>query len=314
MRANTPLGTLHYSGARTRYWPLKHARSLFYHPTLHELTISCATADSADVEMPINEFQGSTPLRKLTFVECHISVAAMEVLLALPKALQTFENTNQRETHTSDGAPIISLAGIIQYLVVYQPKLENLTYASVLKDRSTVENHKLNLSSLKTLRHLTLPYNYGRLSQCLIPAVSCLAPTERSTSLETVMLGAQWDEGKPQSAVTYHRALGLHLPDYYPKLRTLVIVFRGLLAPIFCKENAKPQATLYVEAIKNSLRKDFRERKVRFVVQTTVTMGPWIPPYLFGESAPRHFTIYDSGAEDHVAEQTQAEYLDIVTR
>lgn len=225
-------------------------------------------------------------------------MAAMEVLLALPKALQTLDITNQRNTQITNGARIISIAGIIHCLVVYQPKLENLTYANVLKDQSTVENDKLNLSSLENLKHLALPYNYSGRYKCLLPAIKYLAPNGPSTSLETVMLGEQWDERKPQSAVTYHRALGLHLPEHYPKLRTLVIAFQGLSALFNGNQNSKTQATLYVEAVKNSLRKDFGKTKVRVVLQVSFTKGPWVPPYLFGETAPRSVLIYDSSTDN----------------
>ena len=231
----------------------------------------------------------------------------MEVLLSLPKALQTLDITIRRRMQGAYGIQNAPLASIIYYLSVYQPKLENFIYASELQAGfgAWVKDHKLDLSSLKNLKHLALPYYTGDLSQRLLPTITCLAPNERATSLETVMLGMRWDQYGPQSALSYHRRLGLHLPEYYPKLRTLVITFQ-ILSTLFTPDvdiNARRRGE-YVEAVKNGLRNDFENSNVRTILQTTVSKGPWA--FLFGKSAPRQVIVYDSGAEDHVIGQTQA--------
>ena len=309
-----PIGTLHYSGVRTRYWPLEHARALFFHPTLHELTISCATADKVEIDVPIRDFQGTTPLRSLTLTECHISMATMEVLLSIPKALQTLEITSQR-SQRANGGQAFSRIDIIHNLVVHQPKLEKLTYAHFMEKQpgTQAEDHKLNLSLLQNLKHLALPYNCSSLSRRLLPMITRIAPKHGSTSLETVMLGMKWDKNAPQSMILYHRTLGLYLPGY-PNLRTLVITFDGLAALLTGEQASKTQATLDFKDLKNSLHKDFGKSKVRLILQMSATTGRYVPPYLFGEIVPRIFTIYDSGAEDPMAGWTEIGYEGNETR
>lgn len=238
-------------------------------------------------------------------------MAAMEVLLSLPKALQTLDITSRR----ANGGRTVSVIDIIHNLVVHQPKLENLTYANVMEKPpgTQVEDHKLNLSSLQNLKHLALPYNCSSLSGRLLPMITRIAPEDGSTSLETVMLGMKWDKHAPQSMILYHRTLGLHLPGY-PNLRTLVITFDGLAALLTGEQADKTQATLYLKALKNSLHKDFGKSKVRLILQMSATTGRYVPPYLLGEQVPRIFTIYDSGAEDPMAGWTEIGYGENDTR
>lgn len=57
----------------------------------------------------------------------------------------------------------ISLAHLIRILAVHQPKLESLTYSNALESQShdQIEGPKFDLSQLKKLKYLALPYDDG---------------------------------------------------------------------------------------------------------------------------------------------------------
>jgi len=78
---------LHMNGVNQRYWQIQeHSRSLFTSPTIEDLTISCAQFDLAEfgTELP----KATTPLKRLTLIECNLTLLAVWCILRMPKALQ----------------------------------------------------------------------------------------------------------------------------------------------------------------------------------------------------------------------------------
>lgn len=268
---------------------------LFLHPTLRDLTISCANTDEANIDIPFEDYRGRTPLRRLTLIECNISAATMEAILSLPSILQSLDITSRRNGSR------IKIAQMIHNLVVYQPKLESLTYTNALEKWSNgqLEDYKADISSLSNLKHLALPYDYNTRYTPLDPLIKCIASDQGSASLETVMIGVQWDMHDSKTALSYHRKLGLHLPKF-PQLRTLIVFLGGLGRFERDEGDFERKQRPSMEALKKGLQEDFETTKVRIIVYTTYT-NSYVPPYLYGEKAPSRLTTYDSGAEDTMA-------------
>lgn len=79
--------TLHWNGCDRRYWsvvPLFTA--LFCHPSLEELTISCAIFTNAIGDLDLT--YPKTPLKRLVLIECDLSIDGVEEALKMPKGLE----------------------------------------------------------------------------------------------------------------------------------------------------------------------------------------------------------------------------------
>ncbi|KAL8788285.1 MAG: hypothetical protein Q9195_007382 [Heterodermia aff. obscurata] len=296
-RPNQPLArlqscTLHLSGAQTRLWPLNQAAALFLHPSLRELTISCADGHEANIDIPFETYRGSTLLQQLTFIECDISVATMESILSLPSALQSLDITSCRSLHRSWNKT--SLVHLIRILVAHQPNLESLTYANTRES----ENSEIDLSLLNKLKYLALPCDNGRRSQHFDTLIRNIRPSQGFASLETVSIGVEW-EGKANSVLSYHRKLGLQ-SSQCPQLRTLVVALGGFEDMYNETEEFENERDSFVEAFKKRLLGDFKGRQVRIILQATIHHH-YVPPYLFRERAPERQTIFDFSANEPLA-------------
>ncbi|KAK3110363.1 hypothetical protein LTR53_015423 [Teratosphaeriaceae sp. CCFEE 6253] len=124
---------LHLSGDGSRFWDVDvHAQSLFMSPTLQELVVSCAQFGGEEFGMGLAE--RATPLKRLTLIECNVTLSALRCMLRLPKALQYFhlgENCHHREgagTH-SDGLCSLSPSAFFDGALAFQSSsLEELVY------------------------------------------------------------------------------------------------------------------------------------------------------------------------------------------
>jgi hypothetical protein len=83
---------LHLDGHRNRYWDPNAGQddadvmwsTVMALPTLNELTISCACIHDA---VHIGEAK-STALKKLTLIECNMTIGGLKKILSAPKALE----------------------------------------------------------------------------------------------------------------------------------------------------------------------------------------------------------------------------------
>ncbi|KAI1765680.1 hypothetical protein GGR53DRAFT_519481 [Hypoxylon sp. FL1150] len=93
--------TLHWTGAKRRYWSVTPMCPIFLLPQLQSLEISCAgvgqgaaVGQEEPSQWPTEElecFRGKTGLRSLIFTECVVSVEALHLILSFPRALQRLD-------------------------------------------------------------------------------------------------------------------------------------------------------------------------------------------------------------------------------
>ena len=77
--------TLHLSGSE-RYWNVEEdLATIFCHPTLTSLMISCAELHETFLS-PLN-CTAHSPLQQLTLIECNLTVQALSMILRVPKGL-----------------------------------------------------------------------------------------------------------------------------------------------------------------------------------------------------------------------------------
>ncbi|EMC99555.1 hypothetical protein BAUCODRAFT_21335 [Baudoinia panamericana UAMH 10762] len=79
--------TLHLNGERSEFWyMMDYQADIFGHPTLRDLTMSCAAIPSLS-KRHLSKYTKS-PLKRLTLDQCQISLIGLAALLAIPAALE----------------------------------------------------------------------------------------------------------------------------------------------------------------------------------------------------------------------------------
>lgn len=80
-----PSVTLHLSGVK-RFWTIdEELATLFTHPTIKGIILSCAEIHEDDLERLPNSVR--TPLQQLTLIECNLTIEALNMILSRPLAL-----------------------------------------------------------------------------------------------------------------------------------------------------------------------------------------------------------------------------------
>ncbi|KAF2998265.1 hypothetical protein E8E13_006577 [Curvularia kusanoi] len=163
--------TLHAHGPEDRKFELDdRLASVFYHPTLHNLSISCLNISNRNMESTIESFgkkRKSTPLRSLTFIECNIDMDTLYTILSLPKALKELsigERLYVFETAppSTDATQRTSSKRFLPALQQQADSLEKLTHIGgslpALPARETDEDGAVKLRSMSALQHLELGF------------------------------------------------------------------------------------------------------------------------------------------------------------
>lgn len=99
--------TLHFVDGRTELYELSRYAMLFLHPSLKELTISCASTDFLEELLP--QFQNDpslqhvTPLEYLHLEEFDVHAPTLDVLLTFPRALKALKFSEAIRYTTGSG-------------------------------------------------------------------------------------------------------------------------------------------------------------------------------------------------------------------
>ena len=98
--------TLHFVDDQVSLYPLTKYSSIFLHPTLKSLTVSCACTDHpGKILKDYRQYKHTTALQHLHLEECDFDPASLEVLLKFPKALKSLkisEGVRYNDEHLSN--------------------------------------------------------------------------------------------------------------------------------------------------------------------------------------------------------------------
>lgn len=283
--------------------------SVFYHPTLRDLTISCLNIKNQNMESTIQSFnkeRKSTPLRSLTFIECNIDIETLYTILSMPRALRTL-SIGER-LHTFDGARPSSEAtqrtSSKRFLPALQQQagsLEKLTHIggslAYLPGRETDPEGAAKLRSFRNLQHLELGFEshlyYYLRDNGFPPSLKYLKMLDNAISNN-----ASSDPGS-LTRIVLHSTTSLvtqHFPSTLPDDFTLHIQYSHHAA--FHHDEAERIISIlfldrpHIYRIADILH----EHKGRFVVSRDAfpSRTSYIPPYMYGEELPVELIIYDS--------------------
>ncbi|KAK8064669.1 hypothetical protein PG994_007307 [Apiospora phragmitis] len=85
------LVTLHWSGAKDRFWYTTPSCPVFLLPNLEKLEMSCVVMEATEGDQELSRFEGKTNLKTLVFTQSVIHSDSLNLLLKLPKELCCLE-------------------------------------------------------------------------------------------------------------------------------------------------------------------------------------------------------------------------------
>ncbi|KAF9697909.1 hypothetical protein EKO04_004017 [Ascochyta lentis] len=302
--------TLHAHGADDRKFDFdSRLASVFFHPTLRNLTISCLNVKNRDMETTIKSFgkeRKSTALHSLTFIECNIDIETLHTILSMPKALNQL-SIGER-LHVFEGAsPSVDPAqrtSSLRFLPALQQQahsLEKLTHIGgflpFLPGRETDPEGAAKLRSFTNLQHLELGFEshlyYYLRENGFPPSLKYLKMLDNAISNN-----ASHDPGS-LTRIVWRSTTSLvtqHFPSTLPDDFTLHVHYSHHAAFLH-EEAAQFISVLFLS--RQSIYKIadiLHEHKGRLIVsRDSFPSGtPYIPPYMYGEELPIERTIYDS--------------------
>ncbi|KAJ6540486.1 hypothetical protein B0H19DRAFT_1175740 [Mycena capillaripes] len=286
--------TIHWSGDGSRFWLLTEFKQILTLPALQSLTVSCAVL-SDDIADGLAALAGTTPLTHLELVECIVSQKALTAVLALPRALRSFYLSIMRYySPPSDTYDYKEASPEQQLEALHQQRhsLQQLTWVDKdfaddtdVRRVSTVPGS--GLYDFTELHTLTLDGGsallFSTLSECAPPNLDRLRIFRHDHDQGTVL--------DPTDSVASTHIPGIPPPfslhQYLPKLHHLDLLFCNLDRYDTESLWAKPDRRDHVKR----LGEDYHACGIRLDI-FVADRGRYIPPYLFGEEAPREEPAY----------------------
>ncbi|KAL8243840.1 hypothetical protein R6Q59_010098 [Mikania micrantha] len=164
---------IHFVDTHTELYSLSRYASIFLHPRLESLTISCMSTDFPDTLFSriesIDKFYRSTNLEYLHLEECDVHPPSLEILLSFPRALKSLTISEGIRYDGFFRAGSSRLHGnakpqpLGQVLVgTCKESLESLSlalgYVRPLEHDINDASHYLKLNELQKLKHLEVSY------------------------------------------------------------------------------------------------------------------------------------------------------------
>lgn len=302
--------TLHAHGADDRKFDFDNRlASVFYHPTLRDLTISCLNIKNSDMESTIKSFgkeRKSTPLHSLTFIECNIDMDTLSTILSMPKALKQLAIGERM--HVFEGARPSTDAGqrtssdrFLPALQQQASSLEKLTHIGgsipYLLGRITDEDGAAKLRSLTALEHLELGYEshlyyYLRLNG-FPPRLKYLK------MLDNVISNNYSQQPDALTRTVFRSTTSLVtqcFPSSVPDDFTLHINYSPNIAFRLQDSNEWINTLFLSRPLIYRIADVLHEHKGRLIVSrdTFPSGGAYIPPYMYGEELPIEKMLYNS--------------------
>lgn len=302
--------TLHAHGPDDRKFDLDNRlASVFYHPTLRDLTISCLNISNRDMESTIQSFgkeRRSTPLRSLTFIECNIDMDTLHTILSMPKALK--ELSIGERLHVFEGArpsmDATQRTSSKRFLPALQQQahsLEKLTHIGgslpYLPSRETDEDGAAKMRSLSNLQHLELGFE-SHLYYYL--RANGFPPRLRYLKMLDNAIANNYSQQPDALTRTVFRSttslVTQCFPSSVPEDFTLHLHYAHNL--FFRSEEADEWISrLFLSRpLIYRIADVLHEHKGRLIVSRDhfLSGGSYIPPYMYGEELPMEKVLYNS--------------------
>lgn len=309
--------TVHFVDEAVSLYPLTKYSSIFLHPTLKSLTISCACTDMPSrILHDHRQFKHTTALEHVHFEECDFNADSLEILLQFPRALKSlkmsegvrYDMTRRHSRLHGDLNP-----GMLSRALSHSvgSSLETLSlslgYQRNRGQRINTPGRSLDLTAFSKLRRLEVSMKTLGL---LITRPTCDHQTYRRLppSLETLRIFTiplLILQGKPP--VPFQTCLFKDKTAHgLPNLQQLIYCYEyqgprrrfsfGLIQ--HGGENAIGrfinQSKDNVKAINDKNYHMYKRNGLRVTIEVEVTPPAFIPPYLHNEEKPIRSIIWDT--------------------
>ncbi|KAJ9659637.1 hypothetical protein H2198_003051 [Neophaeococcomyces mojaviensis] len=314
--------TMHFVDEVVSLYPLTKYSSIFLHPTLKSLTLSCACTDKPErILADYRQYKHTTALEHLHLEECDIEPDSLEILLKFPKELKSLKlsegiryddslATRRSRMHGNVNPSLLSRA-ITQ---ATGNSLESLSLAlgyQERNDRTILRPGRFldftNMSALKTLgisistsrlifpRHQCDHSTYRRLPPSLetlrvfsIPLLTPFMNRRRPhIPFQTCLIKEKAAHGAPNLKHVIwayeYQAPGSRSQFGLARRRGPDVIERMISAS---KE--------YIVDLCNKNYHIYQSHDVRLSVECDITPRGFIPPYLYPEDKPTTEPLWDS--------------------
>lgn len=311
--------TMHFVDDAVSLYPLTKYSSVFLHPTLKSLTLSCACTDMAGkILKDQRHLKHSTALEHVHFEECDFDADSLEILLKFPKALKSLRLSEGVRYSDDFGSRHSRLhgnlnPGALSYALSKSVghSLETLSLSlGFQRSRGQSINtpgRSLDLSGLSNLKRLEISMTSLGL---VITRPKCDHQTYRRlpASLETIRvftIPMLILRGKPpvpfQSClIKDKKAHGL------AHLQHLIYCYeyqapRGRSSFGLVQHRGEDAVTRIINRSKDNVRgmndkkyHIYKKHGIRVTIENEVTPPGYIPPYLHNEEKPRRDIMWDT--------------------
>ncbi|OCK83454.1 hypothetical protein K432DRAFT_322181 [Lepidopterella palustris CBS 459.81] len=281
--------------------------AIFLHPTLRNISISCADI-TEDLYSSLKGFEQSTPLSSLTFIECNISAIALKALLELPRALKEL-TLGERQYHFRPSPTGTLAANNRIFMEALQRQQESLEYIKHVGGDcflpSLVELEAKLLPAFTNLRTMELgPWSCIR-RYLMVGGTPPTLETVRFLNMYAhpfiprhrlgVIAQMEWNEAVDIAVnkLPGVRQVDIVLAKDYVRVLEAVSMKQGF----FPLDHTQPSWAYRkrrddVYRIANPLRA--RGAGFRLYHECFPEGRDFIPPYLHGEDTPVEVLVYDS--------------------
>ncbi|KAF1992015.1 hypothetical protein K402DRAFT_399947 [Aulographum hederae CBS 113979] len=284
----------HSTGDGNARYNFDRAAIIFTHPTLRTLKLSCfdIEPDIATLDFLQNKSKTS-PLTSLTFEECNVSIAGLEILLSIPKALAHLD-VGERMYHARR-RPFVHLSHDLgHFFRALAQQADSLTHLSHSVVNTAPRQHEPDIhsdyspgfSSLTALHNLSLSP-----ASILKRHLFALGGPPNLEHLRFIHFYSAVHYSDPQLELAHLTHLVLksgHLP---PSLCSVTLVtLPGLTADALSNywSRAENRMQLYKFAM------GMRRRGMGLEICVVKKNGNFIPPFLYGEELPVEVRVYAS--------------------
>lgn len=321
--------TMHFVDNFVSLYPLPHYKSIFLHPTLQDLTISCMCTDRPAAFTDHKRFYRTTALTRLHLEESDFDPDTLAILLKLPQALKSLR-LSEGVRYTSDfneGSVSSRMHGNMNPGLFSQAisrsvadSLEHLSISLGYKRRQGQSinsvNSSLNFTALHQLKFLEISMSSLGL---LISRPGCdhAIYTRLPPSIEHIrvfnipLLTMRGSPAIPFEKCVFAQKKAHGLPNL--KQVTYCYEYQSLNGgPTFLQfAGARRRDETFMrisgackQRIINNSDKNYyiyKNAGIRVVVELEVTPHGFIPPYLHHEEKPVRGTFWDSNEPTYEA-------------
>lgn len=312
--------TLHLVDERNSLYRLPKYSSIFVHPTLKSLTLSCACTDHHEALLPRHRrFKKSTALEHLHLEECDVDPETLALLLKFPRALKSFKLSEGTRYDTGYGAGQARMHGDLRPDLLsgalarsVGDTLETLSLSMGAKNVSAfainLPGRALDLKSMTKLKELALSWDSLTL---ICPRPNCDHEFYRRLpdTIETLRIFSIPVVNLRGGALVPFRSCVFKSKSEHglPKLKTLVYryEYQSTLGRGGVERRGVDTVGQIIKAYIESMRRAhdrrlrlYKRSGTRVLVEIEVTPSGYIPPYLNNEEHPVIQQFWDSGAVD----------------